>query len=265
MKITFITKERINRFTDNDYANSCAARLLYPRFPISVVNDALKQYGVKLDNRCSYEDSKALVFPYINTDNKIKNVMLMLIKDNGDIVGDGDDKAMSQRTRKQNSNSPYLPDPHGKKYRSLALELAQGYEFEEMQCLFGINIGTIGKTIAIVTNPMLAIIMSIICPAYSWVSTCKERFDDSLCSPDIIKDLGKQSEVQLYPESNNAREAGCFQEYLLKNNIRASVWNADTINGWQHTGDTPNIINKVLYMLDQGFSYSDIIITMRLL
>lgn len=41
MKIKFITKERINRFTDNNYANSCAAELLYPHFPISVANTLL--------------------------------------------------------------------------------------------------------------------------------------------------------------------------------------------------------------------------------
>lgn len=264
MKIKFITKERINRFSDNDYANSCAAELLYPRFPISIVNDALKKYGIRLDNRCCYKRSYAIVLPYISTDGRIRNVMQMLVKGNGDIVDDGDDKAMSQRTRKQHSNSPYLSDPHGRKYHSLALELAKGYEFEETQCLFGINIGITGKPIAIVTNPMLAIMMSIICPAYRWVSTCKEKFDDSLCSLDIIKDLDSQSEVQLYPESNNAIEAGYFKDYLLQHGIQASVWNADTIKGWKHTGDTPNIINKVLFMLDNGFSYSDIIVAMHL-
>lgn len=264
MRIKFITKERINRFSDNDYANSCAAELLYPRFPISVVNDALRKYGIRLDNRCYYEGSYAIVLPYISTDGRIRNVMQMLVKDNGDIVDDGDDKAMSQKTRKQNSNSPYLPDPHGRKYRSLALELAKGYEFEEMQYLFGINIGTTSKPIAIVTNPMLAIMMSIICPAYRWVSTYKEKFDDSLCSLDIIKDLSSLSEVRLYPESNNAIEAVRFQDYLLRHGIKVSVWNADTIKNWKHTGDTPNIINKVLCMLDNGFSYSDIIIAMRL-
>lgn len=264
MKINFITKDRITRFTDNNYVNSCAAELLYPRFPMSVANDALRKYGVRLDNRCCYEDSYAIVLPYISTDGRIRNVMQMLIKGNGDIVENGDDKAMSQRTRKQNSNSPYLPNPHGRKYRSLALELAKGYEYEEMQSLYGINIGATNKPVAIVTNPMLAIIMSIICPAYRWVSTCKEKFDDSLCSLDIIKDLGSQSEVQLYPESDNAIEAGRFQNYLLQHGIKASVWNADTIKDWKHTGNTPNIINKVLCMLDNGFSYSDIIIAMHL-
>ena len=146
----------------------------------------------------------------------------------------------------------------------MELEVAKGYEFEEMQYLFGINIGTTSKPIAIVTNPMLAIMMSINCPAYRWVSTCKEKFDDSLCSLDIIKDLSSLSDVRLYPESNNAIEAVRFQDYLLRHGIKVSVWNADTIKNWKHTGDTPNIINKVLCMLDNGFSYSDIIIAMRL-
>ena len=264
MKIKFITKERIYRFTDNNYANSCAAELLYPHFPISVANDTLRRYGIKLDNRCCYEGNYAIVLPYISTDGRIRNVMQMLIKGNGDIVDDGDDKAISQRTKKQNSNSPYLSDPHGRKYRSLSLELAKGYEFEETQCLFGINIGIRSKPLAIVTNPMLAIMMSIICPAYRWVSTCKEKFDDSLCCLDIINDLEDLSEVRLYPESDNVIEAGHFQDYLLLHGIKATVWNADTIKGWKHTGETSKIINKVLCMLDNGFSYSDIIIAMRL-
>ena len=165
--MNYITRERVYRFSNEDYSRTTWAMFLYRYFPKKQVDVILKDYDVRIDTRYSYQGGYGVILPFKNIENKIRDVRVMLTNPKtGSIVksNNGDNHIYVQKTSKQFSHIPYDPCPFLNCYFSIGAELAKGYELKKIPTPFGLNRILRAKEICVVTSPIDAIVMSIIYP-----------------------------------------------------------------------------------------------------
>lgn len=265
--MNFITKERVRRFSE-EYGKSTLAKFLYSYFPKKVVDSLLASFEVRIDTRCCYKGDYAAILVFKSKDGKIRDVRMILFNpDTGMIVRDGDGDALIQHTKKQNSHVEYESFPWGDKHYSLANELSEGYDLKKRPTLFGMQRINGAKHIGVVTSPVDALVMSIINPHCTWLATGHEgKLGIALYHPNVIQDLRETgAQITLYPEANGEAEAEQIKENLLRNGVKADVYpHLDYLKNCEFVGHRKSIATIALKMIDMQFSYSDIMLALRL-
>ena len=102
--MNYITRERVYRFSNEDYSRTTWAMFLYRYFPKKQVDVILKDYDVRIDTRYSYQGGYGVILPFKNIENKIRDVRVMLTNPKtGSIVksNNGDNHIYVQKTSKQ--------------------------------------------------------------------------------------------------------------------------------------------------------------------
>ena len=260
--MNFITRERVYRFS-NDCSESALAKFLYSYFSKRGVDSILASFEVRIDTRCCYKGYYATVLVFKSKDGKIRDVKMTLFNpDTGMIVRNGDGDALIQHTQKQNSHVEYESRPWGDKSYSLANELSKGYDLKKQPTLFGMQKINRTKRIGVVTSAVDAVVMSIIDPHCTWLAAGHEgKFGVALYHPNVIQDLrGTGVGVTLYPEGDGEAEAEQIKENLLRNGIKAD----DYLKNCEFVGHRKSIATIALKMIDMQFSYSDIMLALRL-
>lgn len=265
--MNFITRERVYRFS-NDCSESALAKFLYSYFSKRGVDSILASFEVRIDTRCCYKGYYATVLVFKSKDGKIRDVKMTLFNpDTGMIVRNGDGDALIQHTQKQNSHVEYESRPWGDKSYSLANELSKGYDLKKQPTLFGMQKINRAKRIGVVTSAVDAVVMSIIDPHCTWLAAGHEgKFGVALYHPNVIQDLrGTGVGVTLYPECDGEAEAEQIKENLLRNGIKADVYpHLDYLKNCEFVGHRKSISTIALKMIDMQFSYSDIMLALRL-
>lgn len=72
--MNYITRERVYRFSNEDYSRTTWAMFLYRYFPKKQVGVILKDYDVRIDTRYSYQGGYGVILPFKNIENKIRDV-----------------------------------------------------------------------------------------------------------------------------------------------------------------------------------------------
>ena len=265
--MNFITKDRMRRFPD-ECGKSTLEKFLHSYFPEKVVDSLLASFEVRIDTRCCYKGDYAAILAFKSKNEKIRDVRMILFNpDTGMIVRDGDGDALIQHTKKQNSHVEYESVPYGDKYYSLAYELIEGYTLTFLPTLFGMQRINGAKHIGVVTSPVDALVMSIIDPHRTWLATGHEgKFGIALYHPNVIQDLRETGvRVTLYPEFDGEAEAEQIKFHLLQNRIPADVYpHLDYLKNCEFVGHRKSIAIIALKMVDMQFSYSDIMLALRL-
>ena len=265
--MNFITRERVRRFSD-ECGKSALAKFLYHYFPKKVADSLLASFEVRIDTRCCYKGDYAAILVFKSKDGKIRDVRMILFNpDTGMIVRDGDGDALIQHTKKQNCHVDYESFPWGDKYYSLAKELSEGYALTILPTLFGMQRINGAKHIGVVTSPVDALVMSIIDPHCTWLATGHEgKLGIALYHPNVIQDLRETGVgVTLYPEFDGEAEAEQIKENLLRNGVKADVYpHLDYLKNCEFVGHRKSIATIALKMIDMQFSYSDIMLALRL-
>lgn len=161
----------------------------------------------------------------------------------------------------------YESVPYGDKYYSLAYELIEGYTLTFLPTLFGMQRINGAKHIGVVTSPVDALVMSIIDPHRTWLATGHEgKFGIALYHPNVIQDLRETGvRVTLYPEFDGEAEAEQIKFHLLQNRIPADVYpHLDYLKNCEFVRHRKSIATIALKMIDMQFSYSDIMLALRL-
>lgn len=268
--MNYITRERVYRFSNEDYSRTTWAMFLYRYFPKKQVDVILKDYDVRIDTRYSYQGGYGVILPFKNIENKIRDVRVMLTNPKtGSIINsnNGDNHIYVQKTSKQFSHIPYDPCPFLNCYFSIGAELAKGYELKKIPTPFGLNRILRAKEICVVTSPIDAIVMSIIYPYATWIASGYEgKFSVNLFHPYNVREIRAQrTQVTLFPEYSNINEANQVTDYLVKSGIQTQVYQQiDILRKWDYIGDRRSIATIALKMLEQQFSYSDILIALQL-
>ena len=269
--MNYITRERVYRFSNEDYSRTTWAIFLYRYFPKEQVDMMLRDYDVRIDTRYFYQGGGyGVILPFKNIENKIRDVRVMLTNPKtGSIVksNNGDNHIYVQKTSKQFSRIPYDPRPFFDCYFSIGAELAKGYNLKKIPTPFGLNRILRAKEICVVTAPIDAIIMSIIYPYATWIASGYEgKFSVNLLHPYNVRDIREQrAQVTLFPEYSNINEAYQITDHLVKDVIQSQVYQQmNILRNWDHVGDRRSIATIALKMLEQQFSYSDILIALQL-
>lgn len=265
--MNFITKERVYRFSD-EYSKSTLAIFMYSYFTKKETDSLLASFEVRIDTRRCYKGYYAAILVFKSKDGKIRDVRMILFNpDTGMIVRDGDGDALIQRTKKQNCHVEYESFPWGDKNYSLASELSKGYDLKKQPTLFGMQRINRAKHIGVVTSPVDALVMSIIDPHCTWLATGHEgKLGIALYHPNVIQDLCETGVgVTLYPEFDGETEAEQIKENLLHNGVKADAYpHLDYLKNCEFVGHRKSIATIALKMIDMQFSYSDIMLALRL-
>lgn len=269
--MNFITRERVYRFSNEDYSRTTWALFLYRYFPKKQVDMILKDFDVRIDTRFLYKGGYGIILLFKNIENRIRDVKIMLTDpETGSIVKscNGDDNIYIQKTSKQFSHAAYEACPFLDCYFSIGAKLAKGYDLKKIPTPFGLNRIVGAKEICIVTSPIDAVIMSIIYPHATWIASGYERkFSVNLYHPYNVRNLrGQGVSITLFPEYSNLEEAHQITDYLVKNGIQAKVYQqTDILRSWDYVGDRRSVATIALKMLELQFSYSDVLIALKLI
>lgn len=267
--MNFITRERVYRFSKEDYSCTTWALFLYRYFPKEQVDVILNEFDIRIDTRFLYKGGYGVILPFKNAENRIRDVRMMLTNPaTGRIVkGNGDDSIYIQKTSKQFSHAAYEVCPFLDCYFSIGAELAKGYTLKKIPTPFGLNRVVGAKEICIVTSPIDAVIMSIIYPYATWIASGYEgKFSVNLYHPYNVRDLQEQRvPITLFPEYSNLGEAHQIADYLIEKGVQAKVYQqTDILGSWDYVGDRRSVATIALKMLELQFSYSDVLIALKL-
>lgn len=264
----YVTKDRIYKFSQ-DCSKSSLAQFMYRFFPKEHVDSRMDWSNIRTDTTLCYHGYYAVIIPFKSKDGKIRNVLKVLYNpETGMIVRDGDGDALIQHASKQNSRAGYESYPWGDKCYSIAKELAKGYRLEKTPTLFGMEKIYEADHICVVTSVVDALVMSIICPHYPWVATGYEgMLGTTLYHSNVRRELIDQNaQITIFPEIDGIAEAKEIQSYLLKSGIEAKVYpHWDYLKNCEYVGHRKSIATIALKMLEMQYSYSDIMLALRLI
>jgi len=213
-KLSFVTKERIYRFSTN-YRKMALFHFLSKYVDSQEIKQAFKYFDVRIDTRYMCEGKYASVIPYKDETGKIRDVEVMIIDPNtGFLLQDGDPRAMIQQTKRQNRNSDYFSCPSGNKCWSIANELAKGYSLQRQDTLFGLDkVSEYGcNQIHMVSSADDAIKMKAIFPFTTWVAIGKK---DLRLNADMGR-VFRERKVRLYRNIDDTDQRILKMEYALQ-------------------------------------------------
>lgn len=243
-KISFIPKERIDRFS-TDNKETALAYFLSRYMQQKQIERVLKYFDTRTDIRYICDGKFASIIPYKDEVGNIRDVKVIIIDPNtGDALGYGDTRSMAQQTKKQNRKSGYyLHSPDCKSW-SVADELSKGYDFQRHSTLFGLDKAFLSennfKEIYIVNKVSDVIKMTAILPFTIWIAVEDEK---DLLDPSIAT-LFEGRKVRFCPEIDTNQRILKMACSLIKNGAKVRIENYSTL---------PNLHRVISDVFDSNF------------
>lgn len=258
--MNFITRERIRRFSNQDFTLMSLASFLYIFFNKTAVDKVLLYFGIRLDTRYVCDGKFASIIPFVDVNGKMRDVWMMLFHPrNGTVLQDGDERAMVQSSMKQNKNAQYYCQSLNVKQWSLAHELSQGYDFDnDMPTLINMDKLNQHKHVYVLNSVVDALVMTLLCPEYGWMAIAPDKDFSILLHPNIAQNL-RWKRVRLYPQFGSYDEAKKVEYQLscMGINVKTDSLVEQVDFEWKREGST--IAKIALNMLSEGFSPQDVI------